>query len=58
MWLTEADLLIWTKQTPQQDAKLNNAAQDDEQHNTMPHSNDEITTKTQEKTWYMWKSLI
>jgi len=30
--LTEADLSIGTKPTLQQDAKLNNTAQDDEQH--------------------------
>jgi len=33
MWLTELNISIWTKRTLQQDAKSNNAVQDDEQHN-------------------------
>jgi len=56
MWLTEADLSIGNKRTPQQDVKSNNAAQDDEQHSVaLGRQNHE---KTQRKTWYMWKSLI
>jgi len=33
MWLTKVDISIETKRTPKQDAKSNNAAQHDEQHN-------------------------
>ena len=48
MILTEADLSIWTKRTPQQDAKSNNTAQHDEQHNAaLRRRNHE---KTQKKT--------
>ena len=31
--MTEVDISIWTKWTPQQNTKANNVAQDDEQHN-------------------------
>jgi len=55
MDLIEDDLSIRNKRTTHQDAKSNNAAQDNEQHNATPKRwNHE---RTQKKTWYMWKSL-
>jgi len=64
LW-SETDLSIWIKQTTQQDAKLNNAAQDDGQHNTtLTHKKNLIYVKItyldrkrEEKKWYRWNIL-
>jgi len=51
MWLTEADLSIWTKRTLQQDAKSNNITQDDKQHNAALRRRDH--KKTQKNLIYV-----
>jgi len=46
LWLSEVDLLIRTQWTPQQDAKSNNAAPNDKQHNAaLRRRNHEQTQK-------------
>jgi hypothetical protein len=50
--LTGVDISIGIKQTLQQYRKSNSAAQDDKQH-TMPHSYEEISKNTKEKSSFM-----
>jgi hypothetical protein len=55
--ISKADLLIWAERTPQEDAKSNNAAQYDKQHNAALRRRNKINKKTQEKN-LIWTNIM